>query len=515
MRYYFFLFLFISNFTYGQTTWSNKIAKIVYENCTECHRTGGIAPFKLESYADAQAQAFGIKVAVGTRSMPPWPADPNYNHLKGERILTTQEISDINDWVSAGAPSGDLSQAPALPSFPNGIKMQNPDKSIGIPVYSVVKNTDDYRCFTIPSGITADKFLSQIEFEPKNLGIVHHILLYQDVAQTCKTLDDNDPLPGYSGGGGGVGSNTATLIGGWVPGGSLIDIPSGMAIRVKANSYYIMQVHYAPGSMSKKDSTKCYFKYSTLTSPREVFVSPILNHIPSINGGLTNGPLFIPANTVKTFNQVYTMDNSYDFSVISVAPHMHLIGKQYTIYAVPPTNDTMKLCHIPNWDFHWQGAYTFQKIKKFPKNTKIYGIGVYDNTTNNIYNPSNPPKNVSLGEGTTDEMMLCYFTYTLYYPGDENIILDSAILNPQGISKRKSIDDFKVYPNPVNERLHIELGNASPALITIMDVSGKVVCTVDSVETLSTIDVSGLAPGIYLLRANNAEKQSVSRFVKY
>ena len=197
------------------------------------------------------------------------------------------------------------------------------------------------------------------------MSIVHHILIYQYNAKTCINLDNADPLPGYSGTGGGIGSSSATLIGGWVPGGNLIDIPQGMGIRLKANSYYVLQIHYAPGSMSKKDSSRCHFKYSTISTPREAYVAPILHHSSVGNGGLTNRPLFIPANKVKTFNQLYTLDNVYDASIISVAPHMHLIGKSYKVFAVTPAKDTLKLVNIPNSDFHWQVAYTFQKIVKF------------------------------------------------------------------------------------------------------------------------------------------------------
>jgi hypothetical protein len=510
------LFIFLNTIAFSQTpTWSDKVAKIIYNNCTECHRSGSIATFPLLTYSDAKAYAFGIKYATSTGTMPPWHADPSYNHLKGERILSAQEKQDISDWVDGGAPSGDLSQAPAPPVFPTGIKMQNPDKSIAIPVYAVTKNTDDYRNFTIPSGLSADKFLSQIEFDPQNLSIVHHILLFQDNAQTCKTLDDNDPLPGYSGTGGGIGSSSATLIGGWVPGGSLLDIPTGMGIRVKANAYYILQIHYAPGSMTKKDSTKCFFKYSTLTSPREVYVSSILHHVNAVNGGLTNGPLYIPANTTKTFNQRYDMDNTFDYSVISVAPHMHMIGKSYKVFAVTPTNDTLKLCYLPNWDFRWQGAYTFRKIVKFPKSSKIYGEASYDNTSNNVFNPSSPPKNVYLGENTTDEMMLCYFSYTLYYPGDENIILDSAILKT-GIENPSSAEQnsIHVFPNPAENILNIDLDNSINTLIVIVDMNGKILDKINTSNTHNRIDISNYPKSVYLLRVEQRDKISLHRFLK-
>ncbi len=491
------IFLAINSLAFAQTpTWSDKIAKIIYNNCSECHHAGGIAPFKLESYADAQAYAMSIRSATSTGRMPPWHADPSFRHYKGERILSQQEINDINEWVNGGAPSGNLSTAPNPPVFHDGIKMQNPDKTIGIPTYSVGANTDVYRCFVIPSGLVTDRFISQVEFEPENKAIVHHILLFQDQAQTCKTLDNNDPLPGYSSSGGGIGSNTATLIGGWVPGGGIIDIPSGMGIRLKANSYFIIQIHYAPGSQSKIDSTKCHFKYSSLSSPREVYVAPILNHINGGNGGLTNGPLFIPANSVKTFNQLYTLPSNFNASIITIAPHMHLIGRNYTVYSVGTANDTTKLIRIPNWDFHWQGGYTFQKIIKLPAGTKIYGTATYDNTTNNLFNPNSPPKNVALGENTEDEMMLCYFSYTSYQAGDENIILDSTLLS-SGLTVSKATNEISIYPNPANAKLFIRVLEGRSHTITIYDSEGRSLLTRNTNDYLNEFDISAFDNGLY------------------
>ncbi len=516
-RYFLAIFFLSCQFGIAQTpTWSDKVAKIIYSNCTECHRSGGIAPFKLESYNDAQAYAMSIRSATSAGRMPPWHADASYRHFKGERILSAADRAAITDWVNGGAPAGNLANAPQVPVFSNGIKMQSPDKTFSIPVYSVGSNSDVYRCFAIPTGFTVDKFIAQLEFEPMNKSIVHHILLFQDAAQTCKNLDDADPDPGYSSSGGGVGSGTAELIGGWVPGGNLIDIPSGMGIKLKANSYFIVQIHYAPGSMTKKDSTRCHLKFSSTATPREVFVAPILHHGTVGNGSLTNGPLYIPANTVKTFNQTYIMSSLYDASIISVAPHMHLIGKSYKVYFVPnATTDTTPLIRIPDWDFHWQGAYTFQKVIKVPKSARIYGTATYDNTSNNVFNPSSPPKNVTLGEGTNDEMMLCYFTYTAYLPGDENIILDSTILNPNGLPQVTESTEPGFYPNPVTDRLHIRLDeNNGVTQVILYDVQGQFIRNYEITATEESIDCSFLSEGMYFIEIREKNKIRMDRFIK-
>ena len=39
---------------------------------------------------------------------------------------------------------------------------------------------------------------------------------------------------------------------------------------------------------------------------------------------------------------------------MSVFPHMHLLGKDLICYAVTPSNDTINLIKINNWNFEWQ-----------------------------------------------------------------------------------------------------------------------------------------------------------------
>ena len=41
---------------------------------------------------------------IREKTMPPWPADYNYQHYAGERYLTDKEIKMISDWAENGAP---------------------------------------------------------------------------------------------------------------------------------------------------------------------------------------------------------------------------------------------------------------------------------------------------------------------------------------------------------------------------------------------------------------------------
>ncbi len=453
---------------------SQNIASILYAHCTTCHRPGSIAPFSLITYQDAVLHHPEMQTDVNSGKMPPWPPDASYRHLAHERMLSAAEKQTINDWINGGWPQGDSTLTPAVPTFPTGSTLGTPDQVVTCPTYTVPTTTDIYRCFVIPSGQSVQKWLTALEVIPGNRGIVHHALVYYDTTGTCAALDAADPAPGYTSFGG-VGSNSATLLGGWVPGTTSAFLPTGMGIRVPPNGDFVIQIHYPAGTQGESDSTKINFFYSSLSSPRQVWLNPILNHLMD----MTNGPLVIPANTVQTFDEEYQLPTFPDVSVIEVAPHMHLLGKTIKSYAVTPVNDTIPFIKINNWDFHWQGFYMFRNILKVPAHSVLRATATYDNTINNLNNPNSPPQTVTAGEATTDEMMIVYYAYTYYLPGDENIVIDSTSL--AGVDDIKSDDIVKTpqlyepAPNPASASSSISfyLPEESSVQLIITDISGK------------------------------------------
>ena len=409
----------------AQTTWSQHIAPILYANCTNCHHTSGIAPFSLMTYADAYANASSIKNDVTNRIMPPWPADPNYKHYVHERVLSAADITAIQDWVNNGAAQGNPTLSPPQPTYILGSQLGTVDLSITIPTYTVSGSGDVYRDFVIPSGLGISKYITAIEVIPGNPSIVHHVLLFQDSTNVPAQLDAADPGPGYNNAGG-TGSNASKFIAGWAPGGQPYYTPVGLGFKLAANTNFVVQLHYPDGSQGQVDSTRINLKLST-AALRDISVYPLLNHFTS----MTNGPLSIPANQVKTFHEQY-VNNITNYSVLNVFPHMHLIGRSFKSWAnAPVTNDTVRFVDIPSWDFHWQGNYVFPNVVKVLNGSTLHAVATYDNTANNPYNPNSPPQNVVAGEQTTDEMMLAFFAFLPYQTGDENIIVDRRVI-PMG-----------------------------------------------------------------------------------
>jgi hypothetical protein len=49
-----------------------------------------------------------------------------------------------------------------------------------------------------------------------------------------------------------------------------------------------------------------------------------------------------------------------------------------------------------------------QSSKRLPKGTELLLEAHYDNSEDNPFNPSSPPRIVTFGEETTDEMCFCF-----------------------------------------------------------------------------------------------------------
>ena len=449
---------------------NEHVAPIIYNNCTKCHRQGDIAPFTLESYSDVFLYQAAIKHAVSTGEMPPWPPDTTYQRYTHERFLSQEDKNTIIEWVDNGAPQGDPNLKPPLPEFSEGSVLGQPDLQLSIATYeSKAAANDEYKCFFLPVNINSDRFVKAIEIMPGNREIVHHALVY---------YDESGEVP--NDGACNVGTSGASLMTGYTPGAMPTIFPNGesvkMGMKLAANSVVIIQIHYPQGTAGMIDSTKVNFHLypEGTTGVRQVSAAPILK----------NWLLNIPANTVKDYDAIYPPLGSLpaDFSILSVFPHMHLIGRKIHSYAVDANGDTIPFIRINNWDFEWQGFYDFRKVIKLPKGTKMYAHATYDNTTNNPFNPSNPPQDVRAGEATTDEMFLVYFHYLPYEPGDEYLQLDTLLNHPNMptsvINKmEQQVTTPIVYPNPFTKATTIQyyVDNTAEVTLKIYDIRGGLV----------------------------------------
>lgn len=490
----------------GQVTFTKDIAPIIYNNCTTCHRPNEIGPFSLTNYDEVASYADMIKYATAIRYMPPWKADPHFSRFIGERALTDEQIAKIAEWVDNGVPYGNSAEEPPLPDFPTGSQVGTPDLVLHFSESFTHKggNEDEYRVFVFPTGLTQDKEISTIELRPGNRKILHHALFAYDVTGSAEAMDAADPKYGYDGFGGfGVDEALNNMFPGYVPGQKPVPYPHGLGQTLPAGADLLMQAHYGPFANESEDSSTINIFFKKEPVERQVQNLIFLPISPFLTGDI----FLMPPNTVKTFHTQYT--TPIKVSVFAIWPHAHLLNKSYEVFAVHPNGDTTNLIRIPDWDFNWQGVYSFKKFIVLEPGSTVYANVTYDNTTNNPSNPNSPPAWVTWGEKTTDEMLFMPINFVLYKQGDENIELDEQTTGIEDPNVR-FVNHYlaPIIPNPATDEAIINFVLEHPDHITlrVLDMQGKVVDNIATDEWnsegahLRSIDLNQWAPGAYFVQ---------------
>jgi mono/diheme cytochrome c family protein len=425
-------------------TFAVDIARIIFENCSSCHRPGQAGPFPLLQYEDVRARAERIEEVTASGYMPPWPADLTYTRFRDEQYLTRDEIDLIGAWVEAGAPAGDLTAVPELPPLPLGSQLGSPDLVVEMtePFLIPGDNTDRFVVARIPFELPRDTFIRTVEFVPGNRALVHHMNghlitfeenkktdLYDGAPFVVDAEHNVDLLEGLNlrnddGSFAPLRLNLVNYLPGVLP--ALYPKTMGAVFPVsKKNILLLNTIHYGPSARDTFDVSR--FNIFFGPKPQRVVREFLLG----THGIAPVQPdLIIPPDTVMTFRIEYRVP--MDISVLTVNPHMHLIGREYVAYAVTLMYDTIPLVRINDWDFRWQYFYTYRNPVRIPAGSLIVVEGTYDNTTNNPFNPFSPPRLVQDHEGSmksTDEMLQLIVTWTPYIPGDERISLENVRLD--------------------------------------------------------------------------------------
>jgi hypothetical protein len=217
---------------------------------------------------------------------------------------------------------------------------------------------------------------------------------------------------------------TGDMLYAYAPGSVALTYPTNTSnsfgVELPANSNITLAMHYPEGSFGQVDSTKVrFYFYPQSTVIREITTDFLINE------GLFGIPFILPPNQITEITGSFG-PTSQDYSFMSVFPHMHLLGKDMECIAVTPTNDTINLIRINNWDFEWQGFYFYKTFIKIPAGSMIYAKGNYDNTVS-ATNPN--PVTVQSGLNTEDEMFIFIFQFLPYQLGDENISIDNGLVS--------------------------------------------------------------------------------------
>jgi len=393
--------IYLVNASQDSPTFTRDIAPILQKRCQDCHRPGQIGQMSLLSYEDARPWAKSIREQVASRKMPPWLGAPGVRDYTNDRSLSEKEIQTIVEWIDGGAAKGDERDLPPPREFPVGWQLGEPDAIVGMTSSHEIsaQGDDEYRCYVLDPKLDQDRTVSAVEIQPGNREVDHHIVLYVDkTGRGSKRIDSSRSDSSFDCFGG-VGFQASSL-GGWAPGGAPRVYPDGTGQLIPAGAKIVMQMHYHPNGKPQVDQTKVGLHFAS--GERR----------PMIEGLAMNSKIDIAPGDANYTIEAERLIPS-DATLYSIAPHMHLLGKSAEMWVETPDGARIDLVRVPRWDFHWQTEFILSEPLHLAKGSKLKIKSVFDNSDTNPFQPLHPPKQVTFGEQTTDEMCVGVYFYTV------------------------------------------------------------------------------------------------------
>ncbi|MDQ2656931.1 MAG: cytochrome c [Bacteroidota bacterium] len=407
------------------------VQPLIHSKCATCHRPGGGAPFNLITYEDVSGRAKFIRKVVTSRYMPPWRADDHYVAFANDRSLNDNEIAMITDWIDAGTPKGKKRndrERDLMEKIRQGTTYHRaPDLTLKMSYsYHLKANGGErFMVFKIPFELAEEANVEAVEFTTNNKRVIHHanFAIHPvpdpsiDIHTTIDSIDLNtsrylyDQWLPYK--------KEMTYYGGWIPGASYESYPQDMGWVMPKRGVMLLTIHFPPVGKPEECISGVNFFFKKTPVARKVKV------ISLGSGGIGERDIFPPllllANEVQT-HHLRIANSREDITVLYVWPHMHYLGKEFKAFATRG-QDTIRLVHIPKWDFRWQEIYQYEKPVILNKGDVVHVYGTYDNTADNPMNPNNPPQLVtSSGDMRSDqEMMTMLLVYVTYEKGDESL----------------------------------------------------------------------------------------------
>jgi Tfp pilus assembly protein PilF len=425
----------------SRVTFNREVAPIVFHYCTPCHRPGEAGPFPLLTYADVKSHARQIVAVTAKHIMPPWLPAPQPLQFADELRLSDVQIALLREWVEQGEAEGDAADLPPSPHFVPGWQLRQPDeivqaeKAFTLPA----SGSDMYWNFVFRNPVNRTRWLKALEIRPGDKRIVHHANILVDRNEFARARE-NEPGAGFAGMELKITSeafdpDSHFLF--WKPGTMIQPEPKGMSLRLDKDTDLVLNVHLQPSGKPEEiqPSLGLYFT----DEPATLF--PLLLQMEN------DRELDIPPGT-KDFLVTDQFTLPVDVDLLAIYPHAHYLGRDLQAIATLPDGSSETLIHIPRWDLNWQAVYRYMQPVSLPRGTTIVMRYTYDNSSDNIANPSNPPRRVVAGNRSTDEMAHLWLQVLPHPPSDPNV--DPRMIIQEAMARHninKNPDDFEAHYN--------------------------------------------------------------------
>ncbi|GJM13000.1 MAG: thiol-disulfide isomerase [Pseudohongiella sp.] len=426
---------------HANLSYEKDIAPIIAENCANCHRDGGIAPFAMDSNLAVQGWSPMIREVVMTKRMPPGQVDNKVGHkMKNEMNLSDDEMQKLVRWVNNGSKVDSENDPLTELTWPSSKwSLGEPDLIVKVPEQSIpATGVVDYMDIPVDLGLEKDVWIKGSEVAPGDPAVLHHIIttvippegapdfqqilmdllatLPPEQAQSIRAklfaavaageqpniTEIFNEVPEFDIGvflGGGSDPDLGSVAG-YAPGNNISLNPPGVGGLLKAGTTLNLQMHYTTSGKETTDATEIgiYF-YDEGEVPKE-----------RMSGGVGNDfAISIPPQAKDHEMQLVTLVPE-DAEIYSLMPHMHFRGKRMKFTAQYPDGSEELLLSVPAYSFNWQLAHELEEPLRVPAGTKIVATGAFDNSSQNTFNPD-PNSEINWGEQSWEEMFMGFYTW--------------------------------------------------------------------------------------------------------
>lgn len=391
------------------------VLPILQDRCLNCHRAGEIGPMAFGTYREARPWAKAIREAVLTRKMPPWFADPHVGRFANDRSLPQRELETLVAWADAGAPEGNVREAPPPRRYTDGWTISQPDLIIPLPRPFPVpaSGTVEYQYVIVPLDLKEDRWVEMAELRPTARNVVHHLVAFVREPESKwlrgeaepgvpfvppKTTADGKPRRDT----GGQGSPILAV---YSPGNSPDMMPAGQAKLLRAGSDLVFQLHYTTNGREAVDQTRLGLVFAKEPPRQRVITTAVDDTKFVIPPGDAN--FAVHARRVLPQGGLLT----------TLFPHAHVRGRAFEVRVTQPGAETQTLLKVPKYNFNWQLTYKLERPVELQPGAEISMTAWFDNSPNNPFNPD-PKAEVRWGEQSWEEMAMVFFD--LVIPANED-----------------------------------------------------------------------------------------------
>ena len=382
-------------------TYSADVASIIQENCTVCHRAGGIGPMELVTYENVRMYAPLIKIKVVNRFMPPYyyDNDVGIQELQHDWRLSQEDINTVAAWVDQGAPLGNRDEIPELTLLDTDDwslsaefgppDLTAPSTPIDVPASGLdMWHRPIVKIQGLPEG--EERCIKALQVKPRGPAktVVHH------ANSTFQLLQEDGSFEGS-------GDRATEYAMGKL--GEII--PDGVCRVLPADAYIRWDIHMYPGGLGA-------------TAVNDVLEGNVVDlgiwlHAADYEYeytqdlslyGIREGELVMPPHGTAMTQGFKSFD--HPVRIDSFQPHGHLRLRSASLEIFyPETGQTEIIGMVSNWSATWHQSHIFEDhvAPLVPTGAVLIMKQWYDNTAGNPNNPD-PDQWVDAGSRTADEM---------------------------------------------------------------------------------------------------------------